>query len=315
MEALSTVLSAMKLSGSVFLEAEFTSPWCVASQIHPDDCAAYFPQPAHVISYHYVRSGRLVCSVADGPEIEVHAGQIFLLPRNERHLLGSSLDGRPVNARELLMPPDDGPLARIQWGGGGERTELFCGFLGTLTPVDSFLASLPGILVIDTSSGASGEWLTNSIRYASCGGQDSPQMLGRLAELLFAEAVRQYILSLDEEQTGWLAAARDSHVSRAIALIHSRCAEDWTTETLAREAGLSRSAFADRFTRLIGAPPMRYLAHHRMNVAANMLREGCQNASNIAYSVGFNSEASFNRAFKKEFGAPPGAWRKEQASA
>ncbi len=315
MEALTTVLSAMKLSGSVFLEAEFTSPWCVASQIHPDDCAAYFPQPAHVISYHYVRSGRLVCSVADGPEIEVHAGQIFLVPRNERHLLGSSLDGRPVNARELLMPPDDGPLARIQWGGGGERTELFCGFLGTLAPVDSFLASLPGILVIDTSSGASGEWLTNSIRYASCAGQDSPQMLGRLAELLFAEAVRQYILSLDEEQTGWLAAAKDSHVSRAITLIHSRCAEDWTTEMLAREAGLSRSAFADRFTRLIGAPPMRYLAHHRMNVAANMLREGYQNASNIAYSVGFNSEASFNRAFKKEFGAPPGAWRKEHASA
>lgn len=313
MEALNTVLSTMKLSGSVFLEAEFSSPWCVSSQLHPDDCAAYFPQPAHVISYHYVRSGRLMCSVANGPEIEVHAGQIFLVPRNEKHLLGSSLESEPVNARELLMPPDDSPLARIIWGGGGERTELFCGFLGTLTPVDAFLMSLPSILVIDTSSGAGGEWLTNSIRYASLGGQDSPQMLGRLAELLFAEAVRQYILSLDEEQTGWLAAVKDPHVSRAILLVHSRCAEDWTTEGLAREAGLSRSAFADRFTRLVGAPPMRYLAHHRMNVAANLLREGGQNASNIAYSVGFNSEASFNRAFKKEFGTPPGAWRKEQA--
>lgn len=314
MEALDIVLSTMKLSGSIFLEAEFSSPWCVSSQIQPGDCAAYFPSPAHVISYHYVRSGRLLCSVADGPEIEVKAGQIFLVPRNERHLLGSSLESAPVNASELLLPANGGPLAQIIWGGGGERTELFCGFLGTLAPIDSFLMSLPRILVIDVSSGAGGEWLTNSIRYASVGGQVSPQMLGRLAELLFAEAVRHYILSLDAEQTGWLAAVNDAHVSRAIILIHSRCAEDWTTDMLAREAGLSRSAFADRFTRLIGVPPMRYLAHHRMNVAANMLREGCQSASTIAYSIGFSSEAAFNRAFKKEFGVPPGTWRREQAS-
>jgi AraC-like DNA-binding protein len=103
-------------------------------------------------------------------------------------------------------------------------------------------------------------------------------------------------------------------VSKALTLIHARCADAWTTEALAREAGLSRSAFADRFTHLIGEPPMRYLARHRMNVAANLLHEGQQNQSNVAYAVGFNSEAAFSRAFKKEFGTPPGSWRKVHAA-
>jgi AraC-like DNA-binding protein len=111
-------------------------------------------------------------------------------------------------------------------------------------------------------------------------------------------------------QSGWLAGLRDPLVSRALGLVHARYAEDWTTGSLAREAGLSRSAFAERFTRFLGDPPMRYLARHRMNIAANLLRNGRQNVCNVAYSIGFNSEAAFNRAFKKEFGVPPGIWRK-----
>jgi AraC-like DNA-binding protein len=136
-------------------------------------------------------------------------------------------------------------------------------------------------------------------------------MIGRLAELLLAEAVREYASTLEPGDTGWLAGLRDPHVSRALVLIHDRSAEPWTTDALAREAGLSRSAFAGRFTRLIGDPPMRYLARHRMNLAANLLQEGRHNACNIGYTVGFNSEAAFSRAFKKEFGIPPGAWRRE----
>jgi AraC-like DNA-binding protein len=129
---------------------------------------------------------------------------------------------------------------------------------------------------------------------------------------LFLEAVKQYVTDLPPGHSGWLSGLRDSHVGRALNLIHARYAEEWTTDALAREAGLSRSAFADRFTSLIGDPPMRYLSKHRMNVAANLLREGKQNTANIAYAIGFNSEAAFNRAFKKEFGAPPASWRREK---
>ena len=310
MEVLSSLLAAMKLSGSVFLEAEFSAPWCVATQLHPDDCAPYFPEPAHLIFYHYVISGSLYCRVGDQQPVELHEGQVFLIPRNERHLLGSDLELEAVSARDVALPPGDHPLARIIWGGGGEQTRLFCGFLGTLTPINAFLLSLPSLLVVDTKNSSSGEWMASSIRYAS--GQASPEIIGRLAELLLLEAIKDYVEQLPSDHSGWLAGLRDPHVSKALTLIHARCAEAWTTEALAREAGLSRSAFADRFTSLIDDPPMRYLARHRMNMAANLLREGRQNAANIAYAVGFNSEAAFNRAFKKEFGVPPGLWRRER---
>lgn len=315
MDALNAVLSSMRLSGSVFLEAEFTSPWCVSSRILPEDCAPFFPGCRHVISYHYVRSGALLCSVGPDQPIRVEAGKILLLPRNELHLLGSDLSAKAINAHELIQPADGGQLYRIVHGGGGEPTSIFCGFLGTLAPIDSFLLSLPSLLVVDTSGGASGAWLASSIEFASTRMLDSPELLNRLAELLLAEAVRQQVEAMPPEETGWLAGARDPHVNRALMLVHARWAEEWTTESLAREAGLSRSAFADRFTRLLGEPPMRYLARHRMNVAANLLREGRESACNIAYAVGFNSEAAFNRAFKKEFGLPPGMWKRAAAFA
>jgi AraC-like DNA-binding protein len=315
MDVLTSILSSMKLSGSVFLEADFSGPWCVSSRLMPEDCAAFFPEPAHVISYHYVASGSLLCAVGDDPPLEVRAGQILLVPRNEQHVLGSCLSERPVSARDLMQPPTDGGLARIRWGGGGEPTKLFCGFLGTLTPVNSFLLSLPSILIIDATSGTKGEWLASSIRYASTEtAARSPELLGRLAELLFAEAVKQHLDSLPEDQSGWCAGLRDPHVSRALTLLHTRYTEAWTTEDLAREVGLSRSALASRFTVHLGEPPMRYLARHRMNMAANLLQEQGQNASSVGYSVGFSSEAAFNRAFRKEFGVPPGMWRKEKCT-
>jgi AraC-like DNA-binding protein len=311
MDVLQNVLSAMKLSGGIFLEAEFSQPWCVTSQMGPEDCAAFFAEPAHVISYHYVVSGRFVCAVGDEPAVEVQAGQVMLVPRNEKHKLGSCLDGDAISTRDLIQPPGDGGLLRIAWGGGGEACKMYCGFLGTLTPINAFLLSLPSILVIDIKEGTSGEWMASSFHFASTeAAARSPELIGRLAELLFAEAVKQYVETLPPDHIGWLAGLRDPYISRALTILHTRYADAVTTEDLAREAGLSRSALAERFTNLLGEPPMRYLARHRMNVAANLLQERRQHACNVAYSVGFNSEAAFNRAFKKEFGVPPGAWRK-----
>src|SRR4030095_1915082 len=111
MEVLTSILSAMKLSGSVFLEAEFSAPWCVASQLTPEDCAAYFPEPAHLIFYHYVISGSLMCRVGNQEPVELREGQIFLIPRNERHLMGSDIALKPVNANDLVTA--QAPLARI----------------------------------------------------------------------------------------------------------------------------------------------------------------------------------------------------------
>jgi AraC-like DNA-binding protein len=266
-----------------------------------------------VIAYHSVLQGEFLCRVGAEAPVGVHPGQILLLPRNDEHHIGSSLSADPVSAHELILPPGESGLARISWGGGGDVAVILCGFLGTLTPLNSFMLSLPSLLVIDASAGAAGEWLASSIRYATRETlTGSPELVGKLAELLFIEAVRHYVDSLPEERKGWFGGLRDPHVSRAMALLHARYADAWTAEALAREVGVSRTVLNARFSHYVGEPPMRYLARWRMNLAASLLRERQQSAGHVAYAVGFNSEAAFNRAFKREFGLPPAAWRREK---
>jgi AraC-like DNA-binding protein len=253
--------------------------------------------------------------VENDPPVEVQAGEIVLLPRNDAHRIGSSLDVQPILADHLLQAPTDGGLARIAHGGGGESTHIVCGFLGSDSQHNPLVATLPKVLKLNTrETGASG-WIESSFRFAArevaAGRIGSATVLSKLSELLFVEAVRCYIATLPSEQRGWLAGLRDRFVGRALALLHARVAHPWTAEELAREVGLSRSAFAERFTALIGEPPMRYLTMWRMHLAAQQLREWHVPVSQIAFEVGYESEAAFHRAFKREFGVPPATWRKQ----
>jgi AraC-like DNA-binding protein len=310
-DVLTDVLSAMRLSGGVILEAEFSAPWCVRSQLGPDDCQPFFRQPAHVIAYHFITHGALVCQVGEQPPIRAQAGDILLLTRNDPHVLGSEMECARVDAHQLIEIPDGGVLARIHWGGGGDRTVMFCGFLGTDSPMTTVLQCLPPILKVSTNEGPRRQWLVSSLQFAAAEVRDgSAAEIARLAELLFADAVRQYVETLPPAEGGWFAALRDPAIGRALALIHDRYAEDWTADGLAREAGMSRSTFAARFAELLADSPMRYCARWRMQIAANMLRDERHNICNVAYRVGFNSEAAFSRAFKREYGSPPAQWRK-----
>jgi AraC-like DNA-binding protein len=138
----------------------------------------------------------------------------------------------------------------------------------------------------------------------------SQTVLAKLSELLFVEAVRRYVETLPAGETGWLAGLKDPYVSRGLGLIHGAVSKPWTVDMLGREVGLSRSVLADRFARLIGEPPMRYLAHWRIQVAAHQLRTSDVSLARIAAQIGYESEAAFNRAFKRSFGVPPATWRK-----
>jgi AraC-like DNA-binding protein len=311
LDVLTDVLAAMRLSGAVFLEAEFSAPWCVRTQLGPDDCQPFFARPTHIIAYHFVTDGTLICEVDGGTRVEAVAGDIVLLTRNDPHVLGSEITAEATSARELLEAPEGG-LAQIRWGGGGERTGMFCGFLGTDSPMSLVLSGLPSLLKISTPAGARRQWLISSLHYAAEEARaGSAAAVARLVDLLFAEAVRQYAEALPTGEGGWFAALRDPAIGHALTLVHERFSEDWTTDLLAREVGMSRSAFADRFTDLMAEPPMRYCARWRMQVAANLLRDEQQNIANTAYHVGFNSEAAFSRAFKREYGLPPAQWRKQ----
>ncbi|RJF96495.1 AraC family transcriptional regulator [Noviherbaspirillum cavernae] len=314
MDALSEVFAAVRFSGGVFLDAEFTAPWCVVSQVGPEEFRDQGKMPAHLIAYHYIVAGHLFIRVADAPALEVRAGEIVLLPRNDGHVLGSAPGLRPVVIDDQVQAPTDRAPASLRYGGGGEPTHIVCGYLGCDIPHNPLLSTLPEVLKIGVRDGTGGEWVESSVRHAveefAHSGIGSSAVLGKLAELLFVDGVRRYLATLPEGQTGWLAGLRDRMVGRALVLLHTRFAHPWTTEKLAHEVGLSRSAFADRFTSLIGVPPMRYLTNWRLQLAAIRLRESAASTAQLASDVGYESEAAFNRAFKRAFGTTPAAWRK-----
>ena len=313
MEALEDLLRAMRLSGAVFLDAEFTAPWCIITKLSADHCRPFMPVPGHLIAYHYVLEGALSVRVDGEPPCDAVAGELLVLPRNDTHVLGNDLNLRPRLAHDLIKPATDEGLARVRYGGGGTRCQILCGFLGTEDRTDPLIASLPAVLKLSLDPGRMGSWIEASMRYAArelaTGVPGAACSQARLSELLFAEAVRTYVGSLPPGSKGWLGGLRDPYVGRALALIHSRAAHPWTLDELAREVGLSRSALGERFSRHIGMSPMRYRSRRRLQYAADRLRHSKAPVSQIAYEVGYESDAAFSRSFKREFGASPVAFR------
>jgi AraC-like DNA-binding protein len=311
MDALSDLIRVIRLTGGVFLDAEFSAPWSVWSHVEPEECRPYLPDARHIIAFHYVVAGSLCVTVEGEAPRRLRTGDIVLLPRNDRHILGSAPDLAPVHVP--VEPPTDGGLLRIVHGGGGERAQVVCGFLGSDAPSSPLLATLPRLLSLNVAQSGAGEWIASSFQFAARGisanDVGAASIISRLSELLFIEALRGYVASLPPDQKGWLAALRDPLVSRALALMHSRPAQTWTAEAVASLVGLSRSAFADRFTALIGQPPMQYLGQWRMQLAAQRLRASRDTLARIAAEIGYDSEAAFSRAFKRQYGEPPTVWR------
>lgn len=315
MDALSEVLKVLKLTSGLFLEAEFTAPWCIDSAPGREDVRHILPDAEHVSIYHLVTEGRCRAALPDGAPVQLSAGDLIMFPHGDGHLLGSDLQLAPVGAELLVEPSAEGGLARIRHGGGGERTRFVCGFLACDKRLcRPLLGALPRILRVELGDGPAAAWITATLRHGASETHaprpGSEALLGRLSELLFVEAIRHYTASLPPDQLGWLAGLRDPHVGRALALLHAEPARDWEVEALAKQAGLSRSALNERFNALIGEPPMQYLTGWRLALASQALASSNDAVARIAERVGYDSEAAFNRAFKREFGIPPAAWRR-----
>jgi transcriptional regulator GlxA family with amidase domain len=192
---------------------------------------------------------------------------------------------------------------------------VICGFLGCASAKGNpVISTLPPLLKLDVEQAGAAEWIRSTFQYAAtevaAGRPGSETVLAKLSELLFAETVRRYAETLPDAQTGWFAGLREPHVARALAMLHHEVARHWTVDELSREVGLSRSALAERFIRLIGMPPMHYLASWRMQVATEKLRTTSASLAQVAEVVGYDSEAAFSRAFKKAFGTAPATWRR-----
>jgi hypothetical protein len=188
MNALLDILRTLRLSGGIFLDCEFSAPWCVtASAIGPEEVGLLMkPFPAHVIAYHYVTRGRVLLQMANQEPVEIQAGEVVVFPTNDKHRLGSDLSVKAVNAKELVLPPASGGLARIEHGGGGDSTHIMCGFLGTDAPNDPVIGILPSLLKLEVAKGGSVDWIETSLRFAAlemaAGRPGSLPLLAQLAE-------------------------------------------------------------------------------------------------------------------------------------
>jgi AraC-like DNA-binding protein len=317
-DALSDVLRSIRLRGGVFLDARFTAPWAVSSYLTAEDCRPILASPAHLIGYHFLIEGRMLASVEGEPAIEVRAGEVVLIPRNDTHVLASAPGLAHVDGHGLVQPAPDGGLARVRHGGGGEPARMVCGFLGCEDVYNPLIASLPRLLTVNVHEATSRDLIEASLKFAvgelTEGRLAASDVLSRLSELLLVEAIRRYADGLDGLQSGWLNGLKDPNVGRALALIHQNIAAPWTAETLAKEVAMSRSAFTDRFATLVGVPPIRYLTSWRMETAKIQLRETAKSIAQVAYTVGYESEEAFSRAFKREIGMSPAPWREQQTS-
>jgi AraC-like DNA-binding protein len=275
----------------------------------------------HVIIFHLITEGRGYARVegVDRP-VPLNAGDIVVFPRGDSHIMGNGSPVTPMEgASELKRVLSEG-LTVSRHGGGGALTKIICGYM-TCDPHLSqvFLGGLPPILKVNIRNDESGQWLEQSIRHsvgrADAGRPGVEAVRAKLSEVLFIETLRRYIGLLPPEQTGWLAGVRDPEVGRALALLHRKPAYPWTIAALANEVGISRSILAERFRRFLSETPIAYLTRWRLHLGAQMLKSTSSSVAQIAAEVGYESEPSFNRAFKREFSLPPARFRNQSKSA
>ena len=318
-DALSEVLSAVHLSGSVFFEVTAKAPWVAEAPPAEQITREIAPGAQHTIEYHLVTEGScwiaLVGNNASEP-IQLHQGDIVVVPHGDPHVVSSAPGMRAEPRLDFYRKSkeSDEPFLLQTGGDGPGDARLICGFFNCdVRPFNPLLDSLPRLMRVGRDTSASHGLLGQFIRFATAemGNKraGSQSVINRLSELMFVEVIRLHMNQLEVSNIGWLAGLRDPLVGRALTLLHARPSHAWTLEELASEAAASRSVLADRFTQLVGYPPIQYLTQWRMQMAARRLADPGARVAAIAHEVGYESEAAFSRAFKKFVGRSPTQWR------
>lgn len=321
----------------VHVRAEFTEPWSISAA--PKMLAASLNITAESLAvFHVVTAGACFVRVGELPAMRVEAGDVIVLPRGDPHNFASDLSLSPVPMKNIHCCPSLKNVCDVKHGGPGEATRLVCGFLHSDQRFGPLAACLPAITCVHKRQDGitletldengrymhasvqqhEADWWRGALRYlideTAAPGAGSHAVLSRLAEFLFMEVLRWQLRYDSENRRGWLAGLRDPQVGKALALLHEEPARAWTVEELAQRAGISRAVLAKRFVELVGESPMQYLAEWRMHLARHLLRESTLCVGEIAGRVGYESEAAFNRAFRRLVGAPPSAWRRDRSS-
>jgi AraC family transcriptional regulator, alkane utilization regulator len=318
-DVLSEMLRGVRLTGSVFLSARFTAPFGVLSPKRYDE-AMPMAHLRHVSVFHLIAAGGCNLETARGERRKVAAGDLLLLPFADQHKFWNG------DAPHVAFAPDivqQGPIEGlwvVHHGGGGAETRMVCGFLESSEFLFAPLfRTLPELLVERADEDRVGALIASTVReilaLVDAATPGTQTMLGRLMEVLFVEVLRRHAARLPAGSKGSLAALNDPVVGRALHLVHTHPARRWTADDLARESGASRTVLAERFKALLGRPPIDYVTGWRIQLAADRLRNGKDSIAGIAIEVGYESEAAFNRAFKRVTGITPGRWREGATAA
>jgi AraC-like DNA-binding protein len=308
-DPLAEALHLFRMSGIFYTRSEFTAPWGLALPAMPD-----------CLMFHVLTSGRCWLEVAGAEPRVLQPGDLALVPHGQGHQLMSA-PGTP--SRQLFDLPREQLSERyeiLRHGGGGAATRMVCGAVRFAHPAAQHLVQiLPRTIIIDAWSSPQSEWLQSTLRLLAAEAQElrpgGETVITRLADILVIQAIRLWMAGDPAAQTGWLGALQDKQIGRALLLIHRNSAEAWTVAALAAEVGMSRSAFAARFSALVGEPVMHYVTGWRMRVALMWLKEDNAPLGDIALRLGYQSEAAFNHAFKRFMGIPPGSVRRNAGRA
>ena len=306
-DPLSDVLRAVRLDGAFFYAVEASEPWSVAAVAAKDLTPRVLPGAEHLIPYHILTEGRCFGGLVGQQPVALEAGDVIVFPHGDPHVMSSD-----PRLRSVPATPGRFPETVILGDGGRIAAAFVCGFLGCdRRPFNPLLSTLPRQLHLPgLSAGWRQSFAHQVVEESRARRVGADSVLTRLAELMFVEVLRRYIETLPPEQRGWLVGLRDAVVGRALGLLHDAPARPWTLDELAGDVALSRSAFAERFTTLVGQPPMQYLAQWRMQLAARRLVSSSAKVATIAEEVGYESEEAFSRAFKRLIGVSPAAWRR-----
>ena len=315
-DVLSDVLRSVRMTGAVYFDFDLSAPWVAEAPASREIAATVMPGAQRVIEYHLIARGSCWGHVVGEPPIHLKEGDLIVFPQGDPHVLSSAPGMRASPDMSLFVRPTTPlPLVYERGGGGPDRTRIVCCFLGCdERPFNPLLTALPRTIHLSGASNESASgWLATllniAVRESGTARAGRDNILARMSELMFVEAIRRYIEALPPAESGWLAGLRDPVVGQALAALHGEPATAWTVESLARAVGVSRSVLADRFAEMVGQPPIQYLALWRMQLASRLLLAG-EPVTGVAAAVGYESEAAFSRAFKKLIGVPPATWRR-----
>jgi len=315
-DALSQVLNAMRISGSLLLDEKYQMPWAV-SVPHSNTLNDLLKTTSttRIAAFHFVEKGQITIKLENGKETVVEAGEMVVCFSGLGHTLSQG-DGNQVirilpfeeimsGGNNIFHPDDRNP---------SPYTSLVCGvFLLHDTLLNPLLTALPNVLKFSVTNPKDYPRLHGVVNLMIQEFQHQTVgnsfVLQRYLEILCAEAIRAHVDSLSDQAIGWFSALKDPVIGRAIEIIHAQPGYKWSVKTLADRVTISPSRFAARFSETLGESPMVYITKWRMYIASQMLDENQHSIDQIANDVGYESMAAFSRAFKRHVGLPPATWR------